>query len=155
MYLYFLISAGSLGTIKCLTLFHPTLIQSLINPPALVHLLIAPPYIIACLCCWLGGFSSSRRNEHGFHITISLSVGLLGFILMIIFAGRNTIAIYIGSCIACCGLYTSFPLALAWLTKNVSGQTKRTLAICIFMASGQLGGAISSQVSVVPSKYCL
>ncbi|CAF4380281.1 unnamed protein product, partial [Rotaria sp. Silwood2] len=106
----------------------------------------APPYVMACLCCCWGGFSSSRLNEHGFHIASFLLVGILGFIFMIILPDESKVERYASNCIAFCGLYPSFPLALAWLTKNIGGHTKRALAICYFMASSQLGGAMSFQI---------
>ncbi|CAF2892064.1 unnamed protein product [Rotaria sp. Silwood2] len=146
IYLYFIIAAGTLGAIKCLTLIHPSLIHGLTDSNELTHLLTAPPYVMACLCCCWGGFSSSRLNEHGFHIASFLLVGILGFIFMIILPDESKVERYASNCIAFCGLYPSFPLALAWLTKNIGGHTKRALAICYFMASSQLGGAISFQI---------
>ena len=76
-----------------------------------------------------------------------LFIGLFGFILMVALADQGTIAMYVSSCITCCGLYPAYPLSLAWLTKNTGGHTKRALAISCFMATGQLGGIVSSQVS--------
>jgi hypothetical protein len=149
IYLYMVIGVGNLGAMKCLTLFLPSLVSGISNSIALTHLLTAPPYVLACICCFLGGFSSSRRNEHGFHIVFFLFIALVGFILMLSLADRGTAAVYISSCIACCGVYGAFPLLLAWLTKNVGGQTKRAMAVCCFMAIGQLGGAIEFQVSVL------
>jgi hypothetical protein len=149
IYLYIVISAGNLGTMKCLTLFLPSLVRDITQSSPLTDLLTAPPYVLACICCLLGGYSSSRRNEHGFHIVFFLSIALLGFILMLSLADRGTAAVYISSCIACCGLYAAFPLLLAWLTKNVGGQTKRAMAVCCCIAFGQLGGAVAFQVSVL------
>jgi predicted MFS family arabinose efflux permease len=149
VYLYFVISMGNLGVIKCFTLFLPCLLNQISHSTPLTHLITVPPYIAACFCCVLGGYSSSRRNEHGLHIAFFLFVALLGFISMLIVADRNKVAIYISSCIVCCGLYTAFPIALSWLTKNIGGHTKRALAVCCFIAMGQLGGSTAFKVSVL------
>jgi hypothetical protein len=149
IYLYIIIGVGNLGTVKCLTLFLPSLIGEINGSKPLTHLLTAPPYVLACICCLLGGYSSSRRNEHGFHIAFFLCISLLGFILMLSLADQGKVAVYISSCIACCGIYTAFPILLAWLTKNIGGHTKRAMAVCSFMAISQLGGVVASQVSVL------
>ena len=148
IYLYIIIGVGNLGAIKCLTLFLPSLVNGMTKSTSLTHLLTAPPYLLACICCFLGGYSSSRRNEHGFHIVFFLAVALFGFILMFSLADRGKEVVYISSCIACCGVYAAFPLLLAWLTKNIGGHSKRAMAVCCFMAISQFGGAVAFQVSV-------
>ena len=145
--LYIVICIGNLGVIKCLTLFLPSLLNPIFHSTALTHLMTAVPFIAACLCCLLGGYSSSRRNEHGLHIAFFLFIALLGFISMLMLADRDKVAMYISSCVACCGLYAAFPILLSWLTKNVGGHTKRAMAVCCFMGMGQLGGAIAFEVS--------
>ncbi|CAF4327804.1 unnamed protein product [Rotaria magnacalcarata] len=39
-------------------------------------------------------------------------------------------------------MYTAFPIALSWLTKNVGGHTKRAMAICCVHAVDHLGGVL-------------
>ncbi|CAF3747766.1 unnamed protein product [Rotaria sp. Silwood1] len=147
VYLYIVIAIGNLGVIKCLTLFLPSLVGVTSGSNSLTHLLVAPPYVLACLCSILGGYSSSRQKEHGFHIVFFLFIALIGFILMIILFDQNKVAMYISSCIACSGIYGAFPLLLSWFTINIGGHTKRALAVCCFMAIGQLGGALANQVT--------
>lgn len=149
IYLYFIIATANLGTSKCLALVYPSLIHDWIGSPSLAHLITAPPYMVACISCIVGGLSSSRRNEHGYHISFFLLIAILGFILMILFTEIDPLAVYIGSCVACCGLYPAFPLSLAWLTKNTSGPSKRALAVCLFTASGQIQSALSYQVKII------
>jgi hypothetical protein len=71
-----------------------------------------------------------------------LFVGLLGFILMITLIDRGKAAVYVSSCIACCGIFSALPLLLSWLTNNVSGHTKRSITIGFVMSIGQIGGII-------------
>lgn len=149
VYLYILISIGNLGVIKCFTLFLPCLFNEVSHSIPLIHLITAPPFIFACFFCLLGGYSSSRRNEHGLHIAFFLLIAILGFISMLIVSEQDKVAMYISGCIACCGLYAAFPILLSWLTKNIGGHTKRALTVCFFIASGQLGGALAFKVSVL------
>jgi hypothetical protein len=69
-------------------------------------------------------------------------MALLGFILMLIMTGRSKAALYVSSCIGCSGTFSAFPLLVSWLTKNIDGNTKKSIAISFFMAIGQIGGVI-------------
>ncbi len=143
IYLYSLIGIGNLGLIKYLTTYLPLLVnQDIDNLNEKVYLMTVPPYVFAFVCCLLASYSSSRRNEHGFHLIFCLFVALLGFILMLILNGQNQAAVYVSSCIICCGVFSAFPLLLSWLTNNVGGHTKKSIAIGFFMGIGQIGGVI-------------
>ena len=72
----------------------------------------------------------------------SLSVALLGFILMVTLNDRGKGALYVSSCIAWCGVFSALPLLLSWLTNNIDGHTKKSIAIAFVLAMGQIGGII-------------
>jgi hypothetical protein len=148
IYLYSLIGIGNLGLIKYLSTYLPLLVdQDMGNLQEKVHLMAAPPYVFAFVCCLLASYSSSRRNEHGIHLMFCLFVGLLGFILMVILTDKA--ALYVSSCIACCGVFSAFPLLLSWLTKNVGGHTKKSIAIGFFIGIGQIGGVVLPIVRLI------
>ncbi len=142
IYLYALIGICNLGMVKYLTTYLPSLMEDVGYLGADVHLMTAPPYVCAFVCCLLANYSSSRRSEHGFHLLFCLFVALLGFILMVILIDRGKAAVYVSSCIACCGVFSAFPLLLSWLTNNVDGHTKKSIAIGFFMGIGQIGGVV-------------
>ncbi|CAF1060970.1 unnamed protein product [Rotaria sordida] len=56
------------------------------------------------------------------------------------------VALYVSTCIACCGTFSAFPLLLSWLTNNVGGHTKRAMAVSFFVGMGQMGGALAPLV---------
>lgn len=142
MYLYGLIAIGNLGAILALTTFFPTLIESMIYSKTEAHLMTTPAYAVACICCLLTSYSSSRRNEHGYHIAFCLSVGLFGFILMLTLFDLGKVAIYVSTTITLCGILSAFPLLLSWVTNNVGGQTKRAMAIHFVVGMAQIGGVV-------------
>jgi len=147
IYLYVLICIGNLGLVKYLSTYFPSLVEGFDSLGVKVHLMVAPPYACAFVCCLLASYSSSRRNEHGFHLMFCLLVGLLGFILMVTLTDKA--ALYVSSCIACCGVFSAFPLLLSWFTKNVGGHTKKSIAIGFFMGIGQLGGVVLPIVRLI------
>ncbi|CAM2727776.1 unnamed protein product [Rotaria socialis] len=142
IYLHMLIGIGNVTPILCFSLVLPLLLSGAHVSAHLTHFMAAPIYVIAGISCLLGTYSSSLYNEHGFHIGFCLFVSLIGFITLIFVGDQSKIAIYISSSIAFCGIFTAFPIVLSWSTKNIDGHTKRTMAICCFVAMSNIGGTI-------------
>ena len=149
IYLYTLIGIGISGVIKYLTTYLPLLVEDMIGEVAEVHLMTAPPYVFAFVCCLLVGCSSSRNEEHGFHLMFCLSVALLGFVLLLTLVDGGKVSLYVSSCVTCCGVFSALPVLLSWLTNNVDGQTKRAVAIGFVLIIGQLGGIILPLVKLL------
>ncbi len=142
IYLCALIGIGNLSVIKYLTTSLPLIVEDISSTEADVHLMTAPPYVFAFVCCLLVSYSSSRRNEHGFHLIFCFFVAVLGFILMCTLNEKGKAALYVSNCIACCGVFSGLPLLLSWITNNIGGHTKRFIAIGLVMGVGQIGGII-------------
>jgi hypothetical protein len=149
LYLYAPIGISTLGVIKYLSAALPLLVDEMSSTEAEVYLMTAPPYASALVCCLLVSYSASRRNEHGFHLMFSLSVALLGFILMLTLINRGKVVLYVSLCITCSGIFSALPLLLSWLTNNVGGHTKRCIAIGFVLGLGQIGGIISPFVRLL------
>jgi hypothetical protein len=113
------------------------------------HLMTAPPYAVACVCCLLVGYSSSCRNEHGYHLAFCLTVGLLGFILMLTLVDQGKVAMYVTTIVGLCGTFSALSLILSWLTNNVGGHTKRAMAISFVIGTSQIGGIFMPLVRVL------
>ncbi|CAF4816787.1 unnamed protein product [Rotaria sp. Silwood1] len=142
IYLYGMIAVGNFTAIFYLTTILPTLVESMGYPKTVEHLMTAPPYALACICCLLVGYSSSRRSEHGYHLAFSLFVALLGFILMLTLFDQGKVTIYVITTVICCGIFSAFPLLLSWLANNVGGHTKRAMAISFVTGFGRIGGIV-------------
>ncbi|CAF3141354.1 unnamed protein product [Rotaria sp. Silwood2] len=140
IYLYSLIGLGNLIAVKCMTTLLPTLVTAAGYTKTQTHLITAIPYVFACICGILIGYSSSRRNEHGYHLILCFLVVLLGFILILTLPGQSKVTIIISTTVVCCGIFSALPLLLSWLTNNVGGHTKRSMAISLVMGIGQIGG---------------
>ena len=146
IYLYVAIGFCNFGVNIFLTTYIPLLAQNVGQPTVFIHLKIAPFYAIACIFCLLVGYSSSRRQEISFHLIFCQLVTVLGFILLIIFFDRGETAVFASICVICCGAFSACPLILSWITKNIGGHTKRTIAIGLALCIGQAPGMFASQV---------
>ncbi len=142
IYLCALIGVGNYSITKYLTMSLPLIVEDIISMETEVHLMTVPPYIFAFVCCLLISYSSSKRNEHGFHLIFCFLIALLGFILLVTLNGQGKAALYVSNCIACSGVFSGIPLLLSWMTNNIGGHTKRFIAIGFVIAVGQIGGII-------------
>lgn len=149
IYLYALIVVADNGVVQCLTTLMPSLVAAMGYSRHIAHLMTAPIYIVTCVCCLLIGYSSSRRNEHGYHVAFCLTVSLFGLILMLIFFDQDKVALYFATMIGFCGAFSAFPLIIVWLTNNIRGHTKRAMAISFIIGIGQIGAIMMPLVRVL------
>ncbi|CAF3471020.1 unnamed protein product [Rotaria socialis] len=94
IYLYTVISIGNLGVIRCWTVYFPSFVQMITSSPENEHWLSVPSYLVATLCIFIVGFSASRNNEHGYHLTAALAIGAIGFLLMAVVEEKSKIVMY-------------------------------------------------------------
>ncbi|CZT51312.1 related to putative tartrate transporter [Rhynchosporium secalis] len=90
--------------------------------------LTCPPYLIAGAVSIYWSWSSGRRNERTWHITIAKAVAILGFILG--FAINNTAARYVSMIIFAIGTYAVNSIILGWVGATC-GQTKEKRAVAL------------------------
>jgi hypothetical protein len=65
------------------------------------------------------------RMERGYHIIVSLAIGIVGLILTV--TTESAKAKYAGLCILLFGCYVSAPLTVAWLAGNTPGRLKSSI----------------------------
>ncbi|CAF3824101.1 unnamed protein product [Rotaria sp. Silwood1] len=142
IWLFAVVTVGCLAVTKYWIAFFPSLIDVLGFKNAEGQLMSIPPYVLAWICALLGVFSVTRKKEHGYHVIFFLIISSIGFILMAALEEKSRIAVYVGACVACCGVYSAFPLLMGWLASYVSGHMKRALAIGFVVGLGQIGGIV-------------
>ena len=150
IHLYNLIILGNYSSFICLTTVLPTLLDSAGFSNSEGSLLTSIPYALAFFCCLLASYSSLRQNDHSYHIIFCLSVGLVGFILMFTLFGHGKFAVCVTLAVTFCGVLSAFPLLLSWLTNNVGGHRKRSVAINFVLGAAQIGGVITPLVRHLP-----
>jgi cyanate permease len=149
IYLYGLTAVSNNTVIRCLATFLPSLVQMSGYSKTSAHTMTAPSYFVACVCCLLVSYSSSRRNEHGYHLIVCLTVSLFGFILMLTLYDQGKVGMYVSTTVSLCGTFSALSLILSWLTNNVGGYTKRAMAISFVIGISQIGGIIMPLVRVL------
>lgn len=108
--------------------FFPSVVQGLGFNREITLALTCPPYLIAGAVSVWWSWSSGKRNERTWHITITKSVAILGFILG--FAVNNVAARYVAMVIFAVGTYGANSIILGWVSATC-GQTKEKRAVAL------------------------
>lgn len=142
VWLYALIAFANLSVTKYWVIYFPSLIQAIGYKNLPGQLMAVPPFFLACICALLGGWSATKNKEHGYHVMFFLALSSIGFVLMAALAGIGETAVYISTCVACCGAYPAFALLMAWLASSMRGHMRKALAVSLAVAAGQIGGIV-------------
>jgi len=90
---------------------------------------------VADIACQL----SDRSSCSGF-----LCLAGVGYIILI--SSRNAGVSYFATYLVACGIYPTVPNIVAWVSSNVEGSYKRSVALGMVISFGNLQGAVSSNV---------
>ncbi|KAI0318322.1 MFS general substrate transporter [Amylostereum chailletii] len=124
--------------------FFPTLTATLGYNRTISLVLCAPPFIWAAIEAFLLSMHSDRTGDRFWHITSSLAVGILGFIIAI--STMNTAARYV-SLFLMAQSYAGFVCFYAWLSNSFARPpSKRAVALALINAFSQLGNVAGSYV---------
>ena len=131
-----------------ITLFLPTIIQSMGYSDTRAQLLSVPPYAVACISTITIAYFADRSRQRGiFNVTMSLFAAT-GFAILI--SASNNHAKYFATFLVTMGLYPCISNTLSWVCNNTQGVYKRGVTLGIVVGWSQLNGIISS--NVFPSK---
>ncbi|KAF4825309.1 Major facilitator-type transporter hxnP [Colletotrichum tropicale] len=119
--------------------FFPTIVKGFkLGNNTLTLILTAPPYLLATIVAFLTAFSSDRRKERGFHISVPQGVACIGFIISV--STINNAARYVAAFLYICGCFSSNAMVFSWASSTLN-QTpeKRACATAIINLLSQLG----------------
>ncbi|KAK0439771.1 major facilitator superfamily domain-containing protein [Armillaria borealis] len=120
-----------------LSLFMPTIIVGLGFGSWQAQLMTVPPNALASISIWLTVWLSSKYNLRAPFIIASAIVAIIGYIVLL--TAKTPGGQYTGVHFAAAGVYTGNALLLSWPGENVSGQTKRAIAVAMQITIGDLG----------------
>ncbi len=108
--------------------FFPSVVGGLGFNRTLTLVLTCPPYLLSGLFMIVWAVSSGRKNEKTWHITISMLIALVGFIISCV--TLNTPARYISCFIFTIGAYAANSVILGWVSATC-GQTQEKKAAAL------------------------
>ncbi|KAI8629922.1 major facilitator superfamily domain-containing protein [Xylariaceae sp. FL1651] len=113
------------------TNFLPAVVKTLGYNDVNTLLLTSPPYILCVITSSLNAWHADRTGERFWHITLSLCVALIGFII-----AATTTAIgprYFAIIIMIPGVYGGFVVALAWISNTMPRPPAKRAAALAFI----------------------
>ncbi|KAF8555229.1 MFS general substrate transporter [Imleria badia] len=119
--------------------FLPTIIADLgfKTWQAQLSVMSVPPNGVAALSVWGTVWLSSRMNVRAPFIITAGVVAIIGYIILI--SSTNPLVQYFSVHVVAAGVYTGNSLLLSWPGENVSGQTKRAVAVATQIMIGDIG----------------
>ncbi|TIA09460.1 MFS general substrate transporter [Aureobasidium pullulans] len=108
--------------------FFPTVIGSLGFSRTITLVLTCPPYLVSGVVGVVVGLTSGKLNERTWHITLSMGIAAVGFIISCI--TLNTGARYFSCFLFASGAYAVNSVILGWVSATL-GQTREKKAISL------------------------
>ncbi|KAF8845028.1 MFS general substrate transporter [Paxillus ammoniavirescens] len=141
-YVSMIVYSGADMPLYAFALFLPSIISQVCYKATPANLLTVPVYILACISTCTVGFLADRYGNRGLFNLACLCVAAAGYIILIV--SRNPTLSYVAVYLAACGIYPC--IRDAWASNNVEGSYKRSVALAMVISSGNLQGAVSSNV---------
>ncbi|KAI1377336.1 MFS transporter [Hypoxylon crocopeplum] len=118
--------------------FFPTVAKTLGYNTTVTLLLTCPPFVLAGAGSTIVGWSSGRLNERTWHITATLSVAIVGFIIAA--STLNTAARYVACFIFPVGAFSANSVVVGWTSATLSQtEEKRAVVLAITNVFGHIG----------------
>lgn len=149
-YGYMVIYMGCLVPLYAFSLFLPTIVQGMGYKGHHAQLLTVPPYVCAAVVTISVGFFADRTRWRGYCNMATVSVGILGFALLI--SSGNIHIQYAGTFLGAIGIYPTIPVTLSWIANNTEGSLKRGVVLGMVVGAGNLNGVVSSNVFLKSQK---
>ena len=131
--------------------FFPSIVKGLkFGNNTVTLLLTAPPYILATAVAFYVAWSSDRRKERGYHISVPMVFSCIGFIISV--STVNKTARYVAAFLYISGCFSSNAGVFSWASATLN-QTpeKRAAALAIVNLASQLGNIWSPYFFPLPT----
>ncbi|KAI0400496.1 major facilitator superfamily domain-containing protein [Xylaria palmicola] len=125
------------------TNFLPAVVKTLGYNKVETLLLTSPPYVLCVITSALNAWHADRTGERFWHITLSLCVALIGFIIAATTTGIGPR--YFAIIIMIPGVYSAFVVALAWISNTMPRPPAKRAAALSFI------NAVSNATSIYVS----
>ena len=136
---------GADNTASSFAAFQPTLVQALgySAPDAQVHTI--PVYMVAFVCALLAAYFSDRCAHRYAFCMLGVALSTIGWAIQISQTVSPQVH-YFSLFMTLSGTYVLMPVLVVWLSNNMGGSFKRSLATAIQIGGGNTANFVSSNV---------
>lgn len=144
VYIHMIITCAIYTSNYSISLFLPTIIQTLGYSNNTAQLMTVPPYVAACIACVGGGVLGDRTRQRGIYMIGFCMLSIVGLIMLI--SSHNFNVKYGAVFLVASGFFPNVPMGAAWQGNNVGGSLKRGVALAMHVGCGNLGGVLSAYI---------
>ncbi|RIB02946.1 major facilitator superfamily domain-containing protein [Gigaspora rosea] len=147
VYMSMLMLLGADISIYSFAFFVPSIVNGFGFNEVISQLLVAPPFLLACISTLTISALSDRINSRGPLLMLSASIGIVGYMVILYTTNSNIlIAKYIATCIIAIGIFPCTVILIVWLSNNLSPSLKCNIGVAMVISVGNLGGIIAAQI---------
>lgn len=132
--------------------FIPTIITQLGYTAQEAQVRSIPIFIVAALLCIATAYLTDRMRHRYAFTMIGVMVATIGYIILLCQRSVSLGVQYFALFLVVSGGYITQPVTLAWLSNNVSGHYKRSIASAMQVGLGNCGGIVASNVFLETEK---
>ncbi|KAG6335126.1 hypothetical protein ID866_3966 [Astraeus odoratus] len=125
--------------------FLPTIIKTFGYTDALAQLLTVPPYVVGAIVLCSTAYATDRLQSRGLAIAGACAASTLGY-LLVCTVPNNMHVRFFAVFLITSGTYTAIGVIIAWFAHNLGSETKKAAGIPMFMAIGQCGSVLGSNI---------
>jgi MFS family permease len=144
IYIFCICYIGIVEPFYSLSLFSPTIVQSLGFQSYRAQLMTAPPYALAFVTTMITAYLSDKYARRTIFILFWLIISIIGFIILIVVKDLNVK--YFAIFLATGGISPCVATCITFISCNISPHTKRATALAFMLSVGNSGGVISGQI---------
>ena len=144
IYVYGTCFLGIIVPLYSLSLFSPTIVQSLGFQSYRAQLMTAPPYAFAFVTTMTTAYFSDRYARRAIFILFWLLISIIGFLILIVVENQGVK--YFAVFLTTGGISPCIATSVTFISCNISPHTKRATAMAFMISFGNCGGAISGQI---------
>lgn len=133
-----------LSDLPSFSLFSPTIIRGLGFATWRSQLMSSPPYVLAFFVAVGVAFGSWKTHRRAPWIIGADVIILVGYALLV--GDTRPGPSYVGLFFVISGIYSATALTLSWPSENVSGHTKRAIALGMQISIGNCGAITSTLI---------
>ncbi|KXN84014.1 hypothetical protein AN958_00573 [Leucoagaricus sp. SymC.cos] len=145
-WLFMIIYASFNVGVATVSYFLPTLIKDLGFSSINAQGLTVAPYVVGWFMVFLQAWHSDYTKDRGYHIMLSASLSLIGYIILATAVQKSVGAAYFALFLVVGGNYSLFPLVMSWAANTFSPTSKRgvgtafvvSISNCVSIASPQI-----------------
>ncbi|TVY22690.1 putative transporter [Lachnellula hyalina] len=126
--------------------FIPTILEQMGYTSAMSQILTIPIFACATIVAIGTAFATDKLRHRFSFIILGVVVGSTGYAMMLNMGSVSVGVRYLACFLITTGGYISQPITLAWLSNQMGGHYKRSMAAAIQIGVGNYGGIVASNI---------